>query len=100
MFVAQDMVIEVVVVAVVLVIVLLSVSVLAATCREWVEGHRARAAKARLRRRVLRDYAAACAPTGARTMVREPVVAASNAGVSVRGARDQRAGLTAGTVKA
>ena len=99
MFVVQDMVVEIVVVAVVLAVVLLSVSVLAATCREWLDRRRAQQAGARLRRAVWRDYAAACAPAQAEPMTPRASTAAPEA-VSARGARDQRAGLTAGTVKA
>ena len=65
MFVLHDMVIEVAVVAVVLTVVLLSASVLAASCREWLERRRAHESRARLRRSVWRDYAAACAPAAA-----------------------------------
>jgi hypothetical protein len=100
MFVVQDMLIEVVVVAVVLVVVLLSASVLAASCREWLERRRALESRARLRRGVWRDYAAACTPALAQTTAPAPVVAAPAAGVPARGARDQRPGLTAGPAKA
>ena len=98
MFVLQDLVIEVAIVGVVLAVVLLSASVLAATCREWLEGRRAQASQARLRRRVWRDYAAACAPVEAQTAT--PVVVAPRAEASARTARDQRAGLRAGPAKA
>lgn len=99
MFVLQDMVVEIVVVGVVLLVVLLSASVFATTCREWIERRRVRESRARLRRRVWRDYVAACAsaeplPTTA------PVVVAPSAGVSVRSGLEQRTGLTAGPAKA
>ena len=99
MFVLQDMVVEIVVVGVVLLVVLLSVSVLATTCGEWLERRRSRESKAHLRRRVWRDYAAACAPAEPRPMT-APVVAAPGTAVPVRSGLEQRTGLTAGPAKA
>jgi hypothetical protein len=100
MFLLQDMVMELAVVAVVLAVVLLSVAVLATTCRESLERRRAHAGRARLRRRVWRDYAAACAPAEALTPAPAPVVAGPVAEVPVRAGRDRRAGLTAGAATA
>lgn len=98
MFVLQDMVMELAVVAVVLVVVLLSVSVLATTWRESLERRRAYTSRAGLRRRVWRDYAAACAPEPQASTA--TALATPPAGVPVRAARDRRAGLTAGAAKA
>jgi uncharacterized protein HemY len=100
MFVVHDMVVEIVVVAVVLAIVLLAASVLAATCREWLDRRRAHRARARLRRAAWRDYAAACVPAQAEPMATRAGSPAPGPAVTVRGACDQRAGLTAGPAKA
>lgn len=99
MFALQDMVVELAVVAVVLLVILLSASVLAATCREWLEGRRARESRARQRQRVWRDYAAACTPAES-IPATVPVVAVPSTGASARTARDQRPGFSAGPAKA
>lgn len=75
MFILQDMVIELVVVAVVFAVVLLSVVVLATVSRDWLERRRAHTPRARLRRSVWRDYAAACAPPIETQTSAVPVVA-------------------------
>ena len=99
MFVLQDLVVEVAIVGVVLAVILLSTSVLAATCREWLERRRAQESKARQRRRVWRDYANACAPAEA-IPTTVPVVAVPSTEASARTACDQRPGFRAGPAKA
>jgi hypothetical protein len=62
MFVVRDMVAEMSAVAVVLVITLLSIAVAASAGRDWLARRRALRSRSQLRARVLREYAAACAP--------------------------------------
>jgi hypothetical protein len=94
MFVLQDMVVEVAILAMVLVVVLLSAAVLGAICRERLERRREHEARRRLRRKVWREYAAACAPVAEQTAGAR-IRPRPQAGTAPRAARDQSAGLSA-----
>jgi hypothetical protein len=97
MFQPHDMVIEIAVMAVVLAVVVLSASVLAAAVRDLSERRHVRATKARLRQRVWRDYAAACATAQAPAPALD---VAAPAATSTRAALDKSTSLSAGAAKA
>jgi hypothetical protein len=99
MFVVQDMVTEVAVLAAVLVVLLLCAFVVATVGREALERRGAHEARRRLRRRVWKEYAAACAPAPADT-VAAPARRVPQAGTVPRVARDKSAGLSARPSKA
>lgn len=95
MFVLQDMMTELAAVAAVLVAVVLGVSALAALSRDGLERRSARKARQRLRKRVWRDYAAACAPAQTPAPAPRTMVAPASM-VPACAARDRGVGLTAG----